>query len=83
MFWIFIIAIFCTVIPTFLTTASISMIGPERAGIVAMVGPGFTSIFAVWILSEAFTQYHLIGIAMGVLGVWYLHRGDKKAIQQN
>jgi len=71
---ILLIAIFCTVIPTFFTTAAISRIGADRTGIVAMIGPGFTSIFAVAILNEDFTAYHLAGIALTILGVSVLKR---------
>jgi len=71
---IILIAIFCTVIPTFFTTAAISRIGADRTGIVAMIGPGFTSIFAVAILNEDFTAYHLAGIALTILGVSVLKR---------
>lgn len=76
--WILVIAIFCTVIPTFFTTAAVARIGANKTGIVAMVGPAFTSSFAVLILSEEFTIYHAIGITLVVMGVWYLHR-DKMA----
>lgn len=69
-----IIAVFCTVIPTFFTAAAVDRIGPDRTGIVAMVGPGFTSIFAVWILAEAFTWTHAAGIAVTILGVSFLKR---------
>jgi len=68
------IAIFCTVIPTFFTTAAVARIGPDRTGIVAMIGPAFTSIFAVSILLEAFTVYHLIGIVVTIAGVANLQR---------
>lgn len=67
-----IIAIFCTVIPTFLTAAAIARIGGDKTGIVSMVGPAFTSIFAVGLLSEAFTIYHLIGMFITISGVWVL-----------
>jgi drug/metabolite transporter (DMT)-like permease len=72
--WILVISIFCTVIPTFFTTAAVARIGANKTGIVAMVGPAFTSSFAVLILGEAFTIYHAVGIIMVVMGVWYLHR---------
>lgn len=78
LFWILVIAIFCTVIPTFFTTAAVARIGANKTGIVAMVGPAFTSSFAIIILSEAFTVYHALGITITVLGVWYLHR-EKQA----
>ena len=71
---ILLIAIFCTVIPTFLTTAAVDRIGADRTSIVATIGPAFTSLFAVLILSEDFTVYHLIGIALTVLGVFILGR---------
>jgi drug/metabolite transporter (DMT)-like permease len=72
--WILVISIFCTVIPTFFTTAAVARLGANKTGIVAMVGPAFTSSFAVLILGEAFTIYHAVGIIMVVMGVWYLHR---------
>lgn len=74
LFWILVIAIFCTVIPTFFTTAAVARIGADKTGIVAMIGPAFTSIFAVSILSEAFTIFHIIGISLTIAGVWLLQR---------
>ena len=68
------IAIFCTVIPTFFTTAAVARIGPDRTGIVAMIGPAFTSLFAVTILTEAFTAYHLLGIIITTIGVATLNK---------
>ena len=79
LFWILVIAIFCTVIPTFFTTSAVARIGASKTGIVAMVGPAFTSTFAISILGEAFTIYHAIGIFMIVMGVWYLHREKQKS----
>lgn len=75
---ILIIAIFCTVIPTFFTTAAIARIGGDKTGIVSMVGPAFTSVFAVLILAESFTRFHLLGIAITTFGVWVLKSGTKK-----
>ena len=71
---VFLIAIFCTVIPTFCTTAAVARIGADRTGIIATIGPASTSFFAVIILSESFTIYHAIGIALTVLGVFILNR---------
>ena len=79
LFWILIIAIFCTVIPTFFTTSAVARIGANKTGIVAMVGPAFTSTFAILILSEVFTTFHAIGISMIIFGVWYLHREKQNA----
>lgn len=63
------IALFCTVIPTFFTTAAVDRIGADKTGIVAMTGPAFTAIFAVYSLNEAFTIYHLSGIILVIMGV--------------
>jgi len=70
LFWTFIIAIFCTVIPSFFTTSAVARIGSDKTGIVATVGPGFTSLFAVSILREEFTVFHLAGIVITCFGVW-------------
>ena len=70
---IFIIALFCTVIPSFFTAAAVERIGPDRTGIIAMIGPAVTSLFAVLVLSEDFTVYHAIGIIVTVLGIWVLN----------
>lgn len=71
---IFCIAIFCTVIPTFFTTAAVARIGADRTGIIATIGPAFTSFFAVLVLSENFTIYHAVGIALTITGVSILSR---------
>ena len=67
------IALFCTVIPSFFTAAAVERIGADRTGIIAMVGPAVTSLFAVLVLSEKFTVYHAIGIAITVFGIWVLN----------
>jgi len=72
--WILVIAIFCTVIPTFFTTAAVERIGSNKTGIISMIGPAFTSAFAVMILSESFTIYHLLGILLTVFGIWVLSK---------
>ncbi len=77
LFWVFIIAIFCTVIPSFFTTSAVARIGSDKTGIVAMVGPGFTSVFAVTILNESFTAFHLAGIVITIFGVWILGRSKR------
>jgi len=80
---ILIIAIFCTVIPTFFTTSAVARIGADKTGIVAMTGPAFTSTFAISILAEAFTIYHATGIALIIIGVWILSdRKSKRALSK-
>lgn len=74
LFWILMIAIFCTVLPTFFTTAAVERIGSSKTGVIAMIGPGVTSLCAVLILNENFTGFHLTGIFLTVLGVWVLSK---------
>ena len=71
---IVIIALFCTIIPTFFTTAAMARIGADKTGIVSMIGPAFTSVFAVAVLSEAFTVFHLLGIGLSIIGIYILHQ---------
>lgn len=71
-----IIAIFCTVIPSFFTTAAVVRIGADRASITAMIGPAFTSVFAVWILSEDYTWFHFAGMLLTIAGVALLDRKE-------
>lgn len=75
--YILIIAIFCTVIPSFFTTSAVARIGADKTGIIAMIGPAFTSTFAVLILAEKFTAYHALGITITILGIWVLSARTK------
>ena len=74
LFGILIIAVFCTVIPSFLTTAAVERIGSSNVSVIAMIGPAFTSVFAVLVINEAFTVYHFIGISLSIWGIWVLRK---------
>ncbi|MDN4502528.1 DMT family transporter [Alteromonadaceae bacterium BrNp21-10] len=63
------IALFCTVIPSFLVAEAINKIGPERTSIVGTCGPVITSFIAVIWLGEAFTWFHFGGLTMVILAV--------------
>ncbi len=64
---IFIIATFCTLAPSFMVSMAIHRIGPVQTSIVGMIGPIMTSLFAVLLIGESFTLYHLLGIVL-ILG---------------
>lgn len=64
-----VIALFCTVIPSFMTAEAIARIGSEHTSIAAMTGPVVTSAAAVTVLGEAFTGWHVLGIALVIAGV--------------
>jgi len=73
-----ILAFFCTVIPSLLTAEAIHRIGPERTSIIGTSGPALTSIFAVFLLSEAFTIYHGAGLGLIMLAVGIMMKKPKK-----
>ncbi|PCJ36393.1 MAG: hypothetical protein COA99_13285 [Moraxellaceae bacterium] len=76
-----IIAVACTVIPTFLMAEGIKRIGAPKAALVGSVGPAFTAIFAYFILGEVYTWVHFIGMLLVLSAV--LTIGRKKQETNN
>ncbi|AEG32209.1 DMT family transporter [Thiomicrospira cyclica] len=70
--WTFLLAIFSTVIPSFMISEAIARLGPAQTGIIGSLGPLFTIGLAVWILAEPFTLWHLLGFTLVMLGVGLL-----------
>lgn len=71
------VAIFCTVIPSLLVAEGIHRIGPERTSIVGTSGPAITSVLAVFLLGEAFTIYHGIGLGLIMLSIGLMIKPTK------
>jgi drug/metabolite transporter (DMT)-like permease len=67
--YVFLLAIFCTIIPSFMVSEAIARIGPAKASIVGTAGPVFTIILAVLLLDEPFGWYHLAGMLLVMGGV--------------
>ena len=67
-------AIFSTVIPSYLFAEAIARIGPGPASLTGGSGPIFTTIFSVWILGEAFTPWHAAGMLLVIAGIVVLSR---------
>jgi drug/metabolite transporter (DMT)-like permease len=63
------IAIFSTVIPTFMVSKGIQMIGASRASIIASVGPISTIVLGFFILGEVITAYEITGTLLVLAGV--------------
>jgi drug/metabolite transporter (DMT)-like permease len=63
------IAVFSTVIPTFMVSKGIQLIGASRASIIASVGPVSTIILGYFILGEAVTVYEIGGTLLVLSGV--------------
>ena len=76
--WTFLLAIFSTVIPSFMISEAIARLGPAQTGIIGSLGPLFTIGLAVWILAEPFTLWHLLGFSLVMLGVGLLTIKQKK-----
>ncbi len=70
----FLMAIFATVIPSYLVAAAINRIGADNAAIVGSVGPVSTIILANIFLNESITIWQLIGTACILAGVLIIGR---------
>ena len=69
LFWLALLAVFSTVIPSFMISAAIGRIGAVQASAVGMLGPVFTIALAVYILDEPFTLRIGIGALLVLIGV--------------
>ncbi len=70
--WLGLLAIFSTVIPSFMVAEAIHRIGGTQTGIIGMLGPIFTLVLAVWILNEPFGWSHIIGLSLVLSGIFIL-----------
>lgn len=68
-------AIFSTVLPSFLMNAGIQRIGPGSAAIISSAGPVSTLILAFYLLGEALTKSQLAGTVLVLAGVYIVSRG--------
>lgn len=68
------LAIFGTVIPTFLTAESIRIIGPGNAAIVSSLGPVSTMMLGYFILGDQITLLEIVGTAFVIAGVILIGR---------
>lgn len=68
----FLLAIFCTLIPSFLTAEAINRIGATRMSITGSIGPVFTIFIAVIFLGEDFGWEHIVGLLLVLIGVGLL-----------
>lgn len=64
-----ILALFCTVLPLWLMAEGLKRIGPNRASLVACIGPIATMLMAWMFLDEPITGVQAIGAALVLAGV--------------
>lgn len=67
-----------TVLPAYLISASIGIIGPEPTAIMGNVSPVITILLAVTVLGELFSVWHAIGAAMVLLGIITFTRAERR-----
>ena len=65
-------AVFCTVLPVFITMMAIARVGAPVASLAGMIGPVSTLFLAGWILDEPITAIQLLGTALVLAGIYLL-----------
>lgn len=68
------LALVCTIFAFVLFTYGIRKIGISRANVFVNAIPGFTAIFAWFILGESLHAYKLLGLGLLFLGLWISQR---------
>jgi drug/metabolite transporter (DMT)-like permease len=63
-------AIFSTVLPTWMMAEGVGRIGANQASIVSSIGPVSTIVLAALILDEPITPVQVCGAALVLAGVW-------------
>jgi len=65
----FLLAVFCTIIPSYMISEAIHRIGAARTSITGTLGPIMTIALAVWLLGEPFGWVHAVGVVLVMSGV--------------
>ncbi|MES2932422.1 MAG: DMT family transporter [Pseudomonadota bacterium] len=72
-YWLSLVnAIFCTVLPVFLTMTAVARIGAASTSQASMVGPIATLFLGVWILNDPITGWQLTGTGLVLAGMYLL-----------
>lgn len=77
-FWLLLLVVFSTVIPSFMMVEAINRVGPAQTGVVGMLGPIFTIALAIFLLGEPFTMQLVLGVILMMLGVASLLKDEMK-----
>jgi drug/metabolite transporter (DMT)-like permease len=67
-------AIFCTILPVFMTMEAIRRIGAARASQLSMLGPVSLLFLGYWLLQEPITMLQVVGTAVVLAGVYWANR---------
>lgn len=74
------LALFSTLIPSFLVNLAISRVGPQATSAVGMIAPISTIILAIWVLGEPFGLIDGVGTLLTLIGIGLYTYLDKRAI---
>lgn len=66
---IFVLALFCTVLPSYLINMGVKRLGAPRVAILGTISPVFTVIMAYAFLNEVSTLLHMAGFSLVILGI--------------
>ena len=75
----FILAIFCTVIPSFLMNLANGRIGAQAVSTLGMISPIFTIVAAIYLLGEPFSFLDGVGTALTLIGIGLFTWFDKNS----
>jgi drug/metabolite transporter (DMT)-like permease len=67
-------AVFCTVLPVYLTMVAVARIGPATSAQAGMVGPVSTLFLGALILDEPITAIQLTGTALVLMGIYLISK---------
>ena len=73
----FLVAVFNTIIPSFLISSAIYRIGAARTAILSSIGPVYVIIVAAMFLGEEITVMKVVGTMIVIGGVLLISRGKK------
>ena len=63
------LAVFCTVLPTYMVGEAIKRLGASTTSILSSAGPVSVIFLSMFVLGESVTVFHLIGTAVVIFGI--------------
>ena len=72
-------AVFCTVLPSYLVSFAIQKLGASKFAIIGSIGPVFIIVLATRVLGESITFIQSIGVVIVILGARIVLKKEKSA----
>ncbi len=70
----FLMAVFSTIVPSFLIAYSLKKIGASKMSIIGSIGPVFTIVLSYFLLQETLSVYQYVGGTVILFGVYWVSR---------